>query len=364
MEYTINRALLKKYMDGFKAVLIENGEPFSLTAANGVYKNQEMYKYQIAQEAEVLLHRSEWSEEDIGTGKIFRHVKDVLDISDNLVYPTNRLKFYDVCEADLEKSERVFYQIFRGNDDEAAFNLFTSTFRKIYSIVGYLFFVHDYKRYLPIASFNFDERFEKIGIDYRMSHRCSWENYKGFIHIVRDIRDEMQNYFEIDGINLLDAHSFLWMFWKIDKYYETVSEEPYIVHIEGSDTVVTTTARIGQSQYRKNLLALWDNKCSVTGCTEVGLLTASHIKPWRDSNPEEKGDVYNGLLLTPNLDAAFDEGYISFDDSGRILVSDRLTEDNCKNLGIDREMKMRRISEAHRRYLAYHREKVFINNNQ
>ncbi|RKY67696.1 MAG: HNH endonuclease, partial [Candidatus Latescibacterota bacterium] len=31
--------------------------------------------------------------------------------------------------------------------------------------------------------------------------------------------------------------------------------------------------------------------------------------------------MYNGLLLSPNLDACFDSGFISFDDAGNILIS-------------------------------------------
>ena len=30
----------------------------------------------------------------------------------------------------------------------------------------------------------------------------------------------------------------------------------------------------------------------------------------------------NGLLLVPNLDSAFDRGYISFDNDGKIIISD------------------------------------------
>lgn len=360
MEYTINKTLLEKYLVGFQNVLTAEGDPFSLTAANTVYASEEMYKYQIAETAENLLCRAEWKKEDIGTGTIFSHVKKVMDASGNLVYVTNRLRFYDKCEANMHQAEDALYRLYRGGNDEEAFTVLTKAFGKVYDVIAYLYFIHDSKRYLPIAADNFDQRFAMIGVDYRTSHRCSWENYKGFIHIIRDIRDEMQEYYDIDGVNLLDAHSFVWMFWKINKYFETVSEEPYFDQVQGSDTTVVTTARIGQSQYRKHLLQYWDNKCSVTGCSEVELLTASHIKPWRDSTPEEKGDVYNGLLLTPNLDAAFDSGYISFDDEGSILISDKLSDENCKKLGISRDMRLRTITDVHRQYLAYHRDTIYI----
>lgn len=359
MDYTIDRKLLEKYLIGFREVLTANGDSFSLTAANSVYKDQEFYKYRIAETVEQLLKRSEWKEEDIGTKKIFQNVKEAMDASGNLVYVTNRLHFYDDCEANLEQSERALFKLFRSGDDEAAFGMLTEAFGKVYDVIGYLYFIHDSKRYLPIASSNFDERFEKIGIDYRMSHRCSWENYRGFIRIIRDIRDEMQDYYDIDGITLLDAHSFIWMFWKIDEYYETVAAEPYITTVHASDSEAIVHVRNGQSQYRKNLLSYWGNSCSVTGCTNVRLLKASHIKPWSDSDNIEKGDVYNGLLLTPNLDAAFDRGFISFSDDGRIMISGQLSDDDCLKLGINDEMKLCKITDQHRKYLEFHRKHVF-----
>ena len=71
MEQTINRTLLEKYLYGFRAVLTQEGDPFSLTAANRVYANEEMYKYKILETAESLLCRSDWSASDIWNKKDF-----------------------------------------------------------------------------------------------------------------------------------------------------------------------------------------------------------------------------------------------------------------------------------------------------
>jgi hypothetical protein len=69
-------------------------------------------------------------------------------------------------------------------------------------------------------------------------------------------------------------------------------------------------SRIGQGPFRDNLLTYWSSKCVVTGLSEPKLLTASHIKPWRDSNNKERLDLHNGLLLSPSYDALFDKGFI------------------------------------------------------
>ena len=79
-------------------------------------------------------------------------------------------------------------------------------------------------------------------------------------------------------------------------------------------------ARVGQGKFRNNLIEYWKG-CSVTNCKYITILIASHIKPWKDSSNKERLDVYNGLLLLPNIDKLFDKGYISFRDTGKIMIS-------------------------------------------
>lgn len=117
-------------------------------------------------------------------------------------------------------------------------------------------------------------------------------------------------------------------------------------------------ARVGQSFFRVQLLEYWKG-CAVTGCGSSRLLLASHIKPWRAANPTERLDPYNGLLLTPNLDLAFDKGLISFDDQGQILLGQDLDPESAQALNITPELRLRQIEPPHRAYLAWHREHLF-----
>lgn len=117
-------------------------------------------------------------------------------------------------------------------------------------------------------------------------------------------------------------------------------------------------SRIGQGQFRAKMVEYWQG-CSVTGCTQLELLRASHIKPWRDSSNTERLDLYNGLLLIPNLDICFDLGLISFDDDGKILISNKLTPSTLSVLGISHELKLLRIEQRHKEYMGYHRQNVF-----
>lgn len=117
-------------------------------------------------------------------------------------------------------------------------------------------------------------------------------------------------------------------------------------------------ARVGQSGYRDELLGYWGG-CAVTDCCMPVLLRASHIKPWRVASGAERLDPFNGLLLTPNLDLAFDQGLISFDDLGQILLGEDLDPDSARALNITPDLRLRQINARHREYLAWHRDNLF-----
>ncbi|MBT9312114.1 HNH endonuclease [Leptothoe kymatousa] len=119
-----------------------------------------------------------------------------------------------------------------------------------------------------------------------------------------------------------------------------------------------TTIRIGQESFRKNLLEFWET-CAVTKCSTHKLLIASHIKPWSKSNDKEKLDKFNGLLLVPSLDKAFDKGYISFDNTGKIIISPSLSDEDAQTLGIDKKLQLQKIDVRHQDYLEYHRTHIF-----
>lgn len=118
--------------------------------------------------------------------------------------------------------------------------------------------------------------------------------------------------------------------------------------------------RVGQDLFREGLLDLWEGRCAVTGLAVAELLRASHIKPWADCESDaERLDVYNGILLAPHLDALFDRGFITLRDDGEIVVSTQLDAESRALLGLDRPLRMRGLTDAHRVYLPWHRERVF-----
>jgi predicted restriction endonuclease len=120
--------------------------------------------------------------------------------------------------------------------------------------------------------------------------------------------------------------------------------------------------RRGQDKYREALEKLWSGRCPITGINHPAFLVASHAKPWADSDPTERLDPFNGILLAVHIDRLFDGGWISFTDSGQILLSPALPSDIAVSLlgqGCQ-ERAITQFTPKHSPYLAWHRDKVFL----
>jgi HNH endonuclease len=113
------------------------------------------------------------------------------------------------------------------------------------------------------------------------------------------------------------------------------------------------TLRVGQDLFRSKLLNYW-GRCAVTGCDVSQILIASHIVPWSEANDQERMDVYNGLLLTPNVDRLFDQYLISFDEFGLIQIAPSLLIASLNALGINSQLKLDKVAPEHIPYLKRH----------
>ncbi len=119
-------------------------------------------------------------------------------------------------------------------------------------------------------------------------------------------------------------------------------------------------ARKGQGKFRDGLLRHM-TACPITLVSDERLLIASHIKPWINSDEVEKTDPHNGILFTPTYDKLFDGGFISFDVSGKLLVSPYLSPLNVKRLALSNGKEYVKYIplKGREEYLEYHRNKVF-----
>jgi len=142
------------------------------------------------------------------------------------------------------------------------------------------------------------------------------------------------------------------------RYTDIVAEIQNDYRIQETERETIIKARKGQGLYRKLSVDLW-NQCSVTGFKKQNLLIASHIKPWKFSNNVERIDPYNSLLLVPTIDKLFDKGYISFDFSGKILLSEKITEDDYQRIYVTPDLRLRNVFTETKPFLEYHNEYIF-----
>jgi putative restriction endonuclease len=120
-------------------------------------------------------------------------------------------------------------------------------------------------------------------------------------------------------------------------------------------------SRRGQGLFRARVASL-EKKCRITGVTNLEFLRASHTKPWRDASNSERLDGENGFLLTPDADLLFDRGFLSFENTGKVLVSPVADRTAIEQMGITNSMlqNVGSFSEGQRKYLDFHRENIFL----
>ena len=138
---------------------------------------------------------------------------------------------------------------------------------------------------------------------------------------------------------------------------QKIEKEISSLNVEGASKKAIINVRVNQGIFRDLLLKRY-NRCCLCGVENHTLLIASHIKPWVESKPKEKLDVDNGFLMCPNHDRIFDKGYITFDDDGKIIISDRLTENDRIFRNVDSRMHID-LTGSNKKYLKFHRENVF-----
>lgn len=113
-------------------------------------------------------------------------------------------------------------------------------------------------------------------------------------------------------------------------------------------------ARVGQGLFRKRVVLL-DGKCRVTGVDDRRVLVASHIKPWREASNRERISGYNGLLLSPHVDALFDDHLLTFESDGQMHVHPTVSSDLLERWSIDPARKVEPFRSEQDTFLEHHR---------
>jgi hypothetical protein len=148
--------------------------------------------------------------------------------------------------------------------------------------------------------------------------------------------------------------------------------EGKLEHEVATDTSIPETtretivqARRGQGLFRDRVTAI-EKRCRVTGVENPVHLIASHCKPWRDADNEERLDGENGLLLTPSIDHLFDRGFIGFEDGGRLIVSPVAHGPSLLPMGVDagQPINVGGFTSGQKRFLDFHRNSDLLQANR
>lgn len=130
-------------------------------------------------------------------------------------------------------------------------------------------------------------------------------------------------------------------------------------NIDTTEALAEVKVRIGQTIFRRELVKYWGSSCAASGLTDLPLLRASHIKPWRKCDSDaERLNPFNGLLLSALWDAAFDAGLVTFEDDGQPVKSSLLSDEACIALDFEKTTPLW-VQPAHAEYLEWHRNNIF-----
>jgi putative restriction endonuclease len=185
-------------------------------------------------------------------------------------------------------------------------------------------------------------------------------------NLIREL--SLPNITFISVVKLLDDNGRLCYYFRLFADYFGEEEHPYVLEkeeddinssiIEPQEKKQLIKSRVGQGEYRNNLLAECPY-CPITLISDDRLLNASHIKPWAMSDNFEKTDPKNGFMLTPTFDRLFDRGFLSFTDDKRTILSPFLSNMTYSKLGIsDNKIIPLLPIEGREKYLEYHRKEI------
>lgn len=144
-------------------------------------------------------------------------------------------------------------------------------------------------------------------------------------------------------------------------------EEQQQKQVESLTNLTETTrralvqSRLGQGLFKKRVYQ-YETRCRITHVDNPTHLIASHIKPWRESNNDERLCAGNGLMLTPSIDHLFDRGFISFEDDGELIPSPVADIVSLKRMGvnIDQRINVGRFNSDQKYFLGYHRKEILL----
>lgn len=168
--------------------------------------------------------------------------------------------------------------------------------------------------------------------------------------------------------------SFTHDIYKTKKQMEMRNTDLKMIHYKNKDVILSILPRMGipvdrdhskdlQSFFKDCLFNEFNHRCAICQIGLPQLMIASHIKPFRDcAHVYEAMDNNNGLLLCRNHDYLFDQGYISFNNDGSLMICRQLREAKSFSsymLNPDLKLSSEIMTQSRKEFLKYHRKNYF-----
>lgn len=138
-----------------------------------------------------------------------------------------------------------------------------------------------------------------------------------------------------------------------DRFGSAYAYRRRLKNLPGGHVLATVQIRIGQKEFRKNLLEQYGVQCAVTGKSCEAVLDAAHLYSFAK---EPKHHDNGGLLLRKDIHALFDKGLLAINPTNLTIdIVKELNELpqyanlNNKSLYVD-------LTEGHKRWLVLHWE--------
>lgn len=187
---------------------------------------------------------------------------------------------------------------------------------------------------------------------------------KKILYYIEEMQQEDPTKIVSDTLSILYTDSIIHK----GKYILYKNEDRTIVPLKNRDFLYNVMPKKGiptnrdiskdlQVYFKDTLMHEFDRTCPICGIHMPHMLIASHIKPFRDcAHIFEAADHNNGLLLCRNHDFLFDQGYISYQDDGTLIISKHLKHPEHYNL---KDLDSKYMSENRKLYMNYHRKHIF-----
>ncbi len=245
----------QRAFERFKAaVKLKSGKDF-VNFSSGLVFEWEGYKDWVYQEGRHRLAVSKWRRSKMGilsageTKSIFDDTVSAIEIhKDSLL--RNNLVRWDARYGQKGKShiglltaddqtkkrlEKVLYSLYKdGEPEDRCFDELVAILGRKFDLLAYLFFLKDWTRFMPISPKLFSKAFDHLGIPQKLSGRCSWSSYTGYLDRLNLVKEKLNQKDLSD--RLIDAHSFCYV---LASLWETVDAEVKAVWMTGLPVSVT-----------------------------------------------------------------------------------------------------------------------------